>query len=160
MSARASQLRAPRTRSHNPGLRLVRRRSRGLIRRSFSTSLAPVAILASIVVATAVVVVLLEQVILAQSAFKLSRVREQVEAAEVRHQELLLETTMLGSPGRIERVAKVELGMVPPDAQSTQYVVARVRGVTGGSLVARSRATRPLQPATGVAAGTVVEDVP
>ncbi len=160
MSARASQLRAPRTRPHNPGLRLVRRRSRGLIRRSFSTSLAPVAILTSIVVATAVVAVLLEQVVLAQSAFKLSRVREQVEVAETRHQELLLEVTRLGSPGRIERVAMEELGMVPPDSQRTEYVVANVKGVTGGSLVARSKATRPLQPGTGVAAGTVVEDVP
>ncbi|MDQ3986933.1 MAG: cell division protein FtsL [Actinomycetota bacterium] len=118
------------------------------------------AILTSIVVATAVVAVLLEQVVLAQSAFKLSRVREQVEVAETRHQELLLEVTRLGSPGRIERVAMEELGMVPPDSQRTEYVVANVKGVTGGSLVARSKATRPLQPGTGVAAGTVVEDVP
>ena len=146
MSARASQLRAPRTRPENPGLSLVRRRSRRLIRRGVPTTLAPAVILASVGVALVVVGVLLEQVVLAQSAFRLAKVRQKVAAAEAEHQELLLEATRLGSPGRIEEFAKEELGMVKPPVEEAEYVVARVRGLTGGSLVARAR---PLAPVEG-----------
>ena len=155
MSARASQLRAPRTRVENPGLRLVRRRSRRLIRRGRSTSLAPAVILGSIGVAVIVIAVLLEQVVLAQSAFRLAKVREKVVAAEAEHQELLLEATRLGSPARIEEFATNDLGMIKAPPEDAEYIVARVRGVTDGSLIARARTLAPVDTtdAGGVAAG-------
>ena len=155
MSARPSQLRAPRTRPKNPGLRLVRRRSRSLIRRGFPTRLAPLAIIASIGVVLVIVGVLLEQVVLAQSAFKLGRVREQVVKAEAKHQELLLEATKLGSPGRIEKYAMEELGMVKPGVQDIDYIVADIRGLGDKSFVAREKRARRLQP-TPEGAGTAL----
>jgi cell division protein FtsL len=119
--------RAPHARARGdatPSLSLVRRRSRGLIRRGAGTRFAPLAVLAAICVAAVVFGVLLEQVILAQSAFKLSRIRRQMIAAEARNEELLLNATRLQSPERIERYARVVLGMVEPT--STEYIVARV----------------------------------
>lgn len=153
MSARPSQLRAPRTRAKNPGLRLVRRRSRKLIRRGFSTHLAPTAIVATIGVVAVVIAVLLMQVVLAQSAFKLAKVRQEVVEAEAEHQELLLEATRLGSPGRIERYATEELGMVKPKPSQVDYVVADVAGAGDDSLVARARRAETLQPGSGTAIG-------
>lgn len=153
MSARPSQLRAPRTRAKNPGLRLVRRRSRKLIRRGFSTKLAPTAIIAAIGVAAVVIGVLLEQVVLAQSAFKLAKVRQEVIAAEAEHQELLLEATKLGSPGRIERYAIEELGMVKPAPAQVDYVVADIKSLDDDSFVARARRARTLQPTSGATSG-------
>ena len=149
MSARPSQLRAPRTRAKNPGLRLVRRRSRKLIRRGFSTTLAPTAIVATIGVVAVVIAVLLMQVVLAQSAFKLSKVRQEVVKAEAEHQELLLEATRLGSPGRIEKYAMEQLGMVKPKPSQVDYIVADVRGIGDDSLLARTRRAETIQPVTG-----------
>jgi cell division protein FtsL len=106
-------------------LALVRRRSRSLIRRGAGTRLAPLAALAGVCVAALLFGVLLEQVILAQSAFKLARVRRQMTAAEVRNEELTLEVTKLASPTRIERHARRVLGMVAPS--DVEYVVAAVR---------------------------------
>ena len=156
MSARPSQLRAPRTRPKNPGLRLVRRRSRSLIRRGFSTRLAPSVIVASIGVVIVVVAVLLEQVVLAQSAFKLAKVREQVVRAEVEHQELLLEATRLGSPGRIEKYAMEELGMVKPGPEHIDYVVADIKGLGDDSFLAREKRVRDLQSMPTGGAGTAI----
>lgn len=156
MSARPSQLRAPRTRAKNPGLRLVRRRSRKLIRRGFSTKLAPTAIIAAIGVVAVVIAVLLEQVVLAQSAFQLAKVRQEVVEAEAEHQELLLEATMLGSPGRIERYAMEQLGMVKPQPSQVDYIVANVKGLGDDSFVARARRARTLQPGSGEGAGTAI----
>ena len=156
MSARPSQVRAPRTRHKSPGLRLVRRRSRSLIRRGFSTRLAPLAIIASVGVAIVVVAVLLEQVVLAQSAFKLARVRAHVVKAEAEHQELLLEATRLGSPGRIEKYAMEELGMVKPGPDNTDYIVADIKGLGDDSLLAREKRARRLQPTTSEGAGTAL----
>ena len=153
MSARPSQLRAPRTRPKTPGLRLVRRRSRSLIRRGVSTRLAPLAIIASVGVALVIVGVLLEQVVLAQSAFKLTRVREQVVKAEAEHQELLLEATRLGSPGRIEKYAMEELGMMKPGPKNINYIVADIKGLGDDSFIAREKRARRLQP-TPEGAGT------
>jgi cell division protein FtsL len=101
--------------------------------------MAPVWILSGLCVLLAVIGVLLEQVVLAQSAFELGRVREDVVAAEADHQELLLEATKLGSPGRIERYARDELGMV--DSAEVGYIVAQVRGM--GEKAAPRRARRP-----------------
>ena len=160
MSARPSQVRTPRTRPKSPGLRLVRRRSRSLIQRGFSTRLAPLAIIASVGVVLVVVGVLLEQVVLAQSAFKLARVRAQVVEAEAEHQELLLEATRLGSPGRIEKYAMEELGMVKPGHENTDYIVAGIKGLGDDSLLAREKRARRLQPTTPGAAETALGEGP
>ncbi len=156
MSARPSQLRAPRTRAKNPGLRLVRRRSRKLIRRGMSTRLAPTAIVATIGVIAVVIAVLLMQVVLAQSAFKLSKVRQEVVEAEAEHQELLLEATRLGSPGRIEKYAMEELGMVKPKPSEVDYIVADVKGLGDDSLLARARRAETLRPVSGAGVGTAI----
>ena len=156
MSARPSQLRAPRTRAKNPGLRLVRTRSRKLIRRAMSTRLAPTAIVATIGVIAVVIAVLLMQVVLAQSAFKLSKVRQEVVEAEAEHQELLLEATRLGSPGRIEKYAMEELGMVKPKPSEVDYIVADVKGLGDDSLLARARRAETLQPVSGAGVGTAI----
>ena len=156
MSARPSQLRAPRTRTRTPGLRLVRRRSRKLIRRGLSTRLAPLAIVASIGVIAVVIAVLLEQVVLAQSAFKLARIRAEVVEAEAEHQELLLEATRLGSPGRIEHYATQELGMVKPQPQELDYVVADVKGADQGSFLARAERAGVVEPPLAPGAGTAL----
>lgn len=156
MSARPSQLRAPRTRTKHPGLRLVRRRSRSLIRRGFSTRFAPLAIVASIGVVAVVVVVLLEQVFLAQSAFKLASVRKEVVQAETVHQELLLEATRLGSPDRIAKYARDELGMVEPLPEQIDYIVADIRGLSTDSFLARAKRAEPLQSDSETGADTAL----
>lgn len=118
----AAEARARRSGDASARSTVVRRRSRSLIRRSSGTSFAPLALLSAICVAAVVFGVLLEQVILAQSAFKLARVRRQMAAAEARNQELTLEVTKLSSPSRIERYARTALGMVEPARVS--YIVA------------------------------------
>jgi cell division protein FtsL len=86
----------------------------------------PVVIISVIAVFAVVVGVLLEQVVLAQSAFKLARVRERLVAEEERHQDLLLEATRLESSDRIERYAREVLGMVEAHPGVTNYLVADV----------------------------------
>jgi cell division protein FtsL len=150
-AARASQLRAPRTRQDKPGLALVRRRPRSPLRRAFTTSLAPLVVLASVLVAAAIAGVLLEHIVLTKSAFELSKIREEVTVAEARHQELLLQATKLASPGRIERYARNELGMVDAETAATRYVVAEIKGLGGEFVFARSQQGESLAPATGIA---------
>ena len=160
MSARPSTLRAPRTRTRTPGLRLVRRRSRKLIRRGFSTRIAPTAIVATVGVVVVIAGVLLEQVVLAQSAFKLARIRADIVAAEAENQELLLEATRRGSPGRIEKYAMEELGMVKPPPQEIDYVVADIKGVAGESFVARAERAGTLRPPLAPGTGTALGEAP
>jgi hypothetical protein len=105
-----------------PKLRLVRRRSRVLVKRSPGTRLASLALVSAICVGGLVFGVLLEQVILAQSAFKLARIRRQIAAADATNQELLLRMTRLESPRRLERYARTRLGMVGP--RRVEYLVA------------------------------------
>ncbi len=79
--------------------------------------------------------VLLEQVILAQSAFELAQVRKDLTEAQSLHEELLLDAATLESPGRIETYARHKIGMVDPDPLTTQYVVADIKtgkGAQGG----------------------------
>jgi cell division protein FtsB len=76
--------------------------------------------------------VLLEQVVLAQSAFELAELRQNLAAAETRHEELLLEAANLDSATRIERYARNSLGMVEPAPGTIEYIVADVR--TGGRI--------------------------
>jgi cell division protein FtsL len=118
----------------NP-LRLVRRRSRKLIKRNSSRRVAPLVILAVILSGAIVFGVLLEQVVLAQTAFKLSRLTKATQSAQAKNGELMLRASRLGSPARIERYARTELGMVDPN--SVQYIIARVHP-RGGRTISRS----------------------
>lgn len=146
MSARRDALRGPGAGPSQPRLEVVRRRSRSLIQRDAPRRFAPVVVVAVILAATAILGVLLEQVVLAQSAFKMSRLRTDLSAAEARHQELLLEATKLESPRRIERFARTELRLVEPHA--IQYLVSdaalarNARGAKRGGGPAR-RAAAP-----------------
>jgi cell division protein FtsL len=148
VSARQAAIRrrstSPRDRGH---LRLVRRkrRSRKLIKRSVTRRLAPLAIVGAIAIAATIFAVLLEQVVLAQSAFDLASVRERIARAEARHEELLLEAARLDSSARIESYARDTLGMIDPEPTNVQYIVADVR------VPARSRG-RPAAGAERVAA--------
>jgi cell division protein FtsL len=146
MSAKVSQLRTEPSGSKPVHLRPVRRCSRSLVRRGRVSRYAPLAVLSTICVAAVVFAVLLEQVILAQSAFKLSRIRQEITSAEAENQELLLEITNLQNPGRVERYAREELGMVEP--ARLEYIVADVR--PAGVRLARAWRSKPI-PATGQA---------
>jgi cell division protein FtsB len=75
-------------------------------------------------VATVVFGVVLEQVVLAQSAFKMARLTEALARSETTQQELLLQATRLESPTRIQRFARARLGMVQP--HEIDYLVADV----------------------------------
>ena len=105
-------------------MRVVRRRTRSLIKRRSARRIAPLYIAAAIVVSGVIAGVLLTQVVLAQSAFTLSTINQKLAAAEARQEQLLAEMAELESPGRIERHARNVLGMVDP--AQVEYVVARV----------------------------------
>ena len=64
---------------------------------------------------------------LAQSAFKLQRIQQRLQAAEAEQQELLLEAAQLESPGRIELYARTRIGMVDAPPERVQYIVANVQ---------------------------------
>lgn len=135
MSARASQVKSKRSQlpSRAP-LKLARRSKRGLIKRDSQRRFAPLVIVAVLLVGATVFTVLLEQVILAQTGFKMAQLRERVVAAESRHAELVLRAARLGSPERIERVAITELGMTYPAPSEVKYIVANVRPNPGTKL--------------------------
>lgn len=125
MSARASALARRMPASDGArGLRVIRRRSRSLIERGPARKVAPLYIATAIVAAAVIAAVLLAQVVLAQSAFKLTTINKRLTAAEARQEQLLAEVAELESPGRIERYARTELGMVDPGR--VEYIVARV----------------------------------
>ena len=113
--------------------------------------MAPLALATAIGIAAIVTAILLEQVVLAQSAFHLSDLRTQFEEAQGRHEELLLEAARLDSAARIERYARDVLGMVEPAPESVRYLVADV-----GRGAARHRRLRGSAPVVGpgVAAGS------
>lgn len=123
MSVPARRLRE--TRSARADLRVVRRRGRQLINRTGSRRSVPLAIAAGVAVLAVVAAVLLSQVVLAQSAFKLEVINKRLAAVEDRREELLAQVAALESPGRIERYARTRLGMVDPTR--IEYIVARVR---------------------------------
>jgi hypothetical protein len=108
-----------------------------------------VAIACGIGVLAVVFAVLLEQVVLAQSAFKMAGIRERLVAAETRHHELLLDAAKLESSDRIERYARDVLGMVKPQQSTLNYIVADVRVPDHARLV---RKDRLIGPAGGQAA--------
>lgn len=127
MSARPAQVRNKRTQQARTPLGIVRRSKKGLIKRHSQRRFAPLLIVAVLLVSATVFTVLLEQVILAQTGFKMAQLRERVIAAESRHAELVLRAAKLGSPERIERVAITELGMTYPGPNEVRYIVANVR---------------------------------
>lgn len=140
MSARASQVRSRSQKNEKPDLRVVRRTSTHLIQRGRQRRLAPMTIVVSIAVVAALFGILLAQVVLAQSAFKVDRLRDRIDAAQVRHEELVFEVGKLASSARIERYARQELGMIDPE--NVQYIVANV-GRTRGAEVAAVPPARP-----------------
>ena len=112
-------------RAEREARRPVRRRSRPLIRRRPGTRFAPWGIVVAVLAVALVFGVLLERVVLAQSAFKIARLRRSLTAAEAANQDLMLRATALASPRRLERLARERLGMVEP--RQVRYVVADVR---------------------------------
>jgi cell division protein FtsL len=154
MSSRPSRA----ARKSPPHLRVVRRKSRKLIVRHPSRRAAPYVIGGAILVLGIVFTVLLEQVVLAQSAFKLAEVRARLVAAETRHHELLLQTAELESTDRIERFARDQLGMVDSDPVSANYIyadIARHAAVPGGQRLVEGESQN-----AGAAIGTSGELAP
>jgi cell division protein FtsB len=151
VSARAAQVRRP-TRTVASDLRVVRRRSRSLIKRTGSRRTAPLLIVGVIAVVGIIAGVLITQVVLAQSAFKLQEIDRRLTQAEARQEELLADMALLESPGRIERYARQTLGMVEPT--TVEYIVANVKTGSDNRLAeALERRDVPL-PGAGTAAGT------
>jgi cell division protein FtsB len=123
-----------------------------LIKRSGSRRTAPWFIVAVITVGALVSGVLLEQVVLAQSAFKLQAIDGRLAQAETRQEELLTQMAELESPGRIERYARGYLGMVDPS--TIEYIVARVRIGTDNRLADAMNAADLTLPGGASAVGT------
>jgi cell division protein FtsL len=147
MSARAQQVRA--AVRERAALRVVGVQA---IRPKRPRRVSPLAIVAVVCVLGIVFGVLLERVMLAQSAFELTRLMERVEAADERRSELTFEVARRENPGRIEQYARTQLGMVDPDPAAIQYIVAEVAqprfdAAGGGRLHARMSGTGPASAA-------------
>ena len=152
MSARASQVKRSAPAAKNADLRVVRRRGRTLIKRSGSRKTAPLVIAGVIAVVAIVAGVLLEQVVLAQSAYKLQAINKRLSAAETLQEELLADMALLESPGRIERYARVNLGMVAPT--NVEYIVAKIKVGSDNRLAEALDHKEVLLPGAGTAAGS------
>jgi cell division protein FtsB len=105
---------------------------------------APLAILAVILTGAIVFGVLLEQVVLAQTAFRLSRLTADTQTARAQNGELLLKASRLGSPDRIESYARTQLGMIDP--HRVQYIIADVHA-RGARSISRSAPVADSAPA-------------
>ena len=151
-SAGAARRPAP-ARETDPRLRLVRRRSRKLVRRRPHRLLAPATTLGLVSVAVLIFAILLEQVMLSQSAFDLTRLRERLEAAEDRHQRLTFEAARLDDPERIEDYARDRLGMILPE--DVRFMVADIPALRDGSrpMVAGRRMPAAATLTAGAAVG-------
>lgn len=157
---RPAPARVPSRPAPNAPLRVVRRRSRNLIRRGDGRRVAPLAVLAGICALAIVFGVLLEQVVLAQSAFRLARIRHRLVQAEERHERLMLQVAGLESPERIERFARERLGMVEPRPEQLQYVVADVRSRAERRAVADAAPDAPPRAGAQAAPAPAAEDAP
>ncbi|MDQ3956858.1 MAG: cell division protein FtsL [Actinomycetota bacterium] len=151
MSARAQEVRqAVRERA---ALRVVGGSSSALLERS-RRRISPLVVVAVLSVIGIVFGVLLERVMLAQSAFELTRLMERVEAADQRRSELTFEVARRENPGRIEHYARTELGMVDPDPATLRYIVADVaqrgRGARGDESLRAHVAGRGAASAAGL----------
>lgn len=152
MSARATEIKSKTQRPSRPDLRVVRkRRSRSLIKRTQARRVS-VYIAGGIIAAAIVAAVLLEQVFLAQSAFYLSDLRRDLQVAEEKQEELLLEAAQLDSSARIERYARETLGMVDPGPDAVQYIVADIKRPKGFRDGLGGRGNRS-HPTEGLATG-------
>ena len=153
MSAHAGAIRERIARPKTPHLRVVkRRRSKKLIKRDETRRAISLLIVGGIIAGGIVAAILLEQVLLAQSAFHVSDLRGKLEAAEERHEVLLLEAAQLDSSARIERYARDVLGMVEPTPETVQYIVADIKQPKQ-LRVGVGRRHRTTLPTGGVAAG-------
>jgi cell division protein FtsL len=154
MSARSSEVRraAPRPaqQPEHPPLTVVRRQPARAPMPADSRRLAKLLIVGAIGVTIIIFTVVLEQVVLAQSAFHLTKIRAELSAAESQHQELLVEATRLENPTRIESYARARLGMIDPPY--VDYLVARI-SQESDERPARHGAAGPL-PSTGRAAAS------
>ena len=148
MSARAAQLRTTTRRSD---LKVLRRKHRALIKRTPRSKLLVASIVGAILAGAILFGILLEQVVLAQSAFKLTKVRERLVTAEARHEELLLEAASLDSAARVERYAREVLGMVDPQPTQVRYIVADL-GTKPLKRAGGARLAYPMERADGPAA--------
>ena len=143
MSARAQEIRqAVRERA---ALRVVGDKSAAVLRPRRRIS--PLVVVAVLCVLGTIALVLVERVMLAQSAFEMTSLMKQVEAADERRSELTFEVARRENPGRIEHYARTELGMVDPDPATIQYIVADVAprrtDPAGGAINARVAGTGP-----------------
>lgn len=112
-----------------PSAAVRRRRARAL------------ALLASLVVATALFGLVAANVVLAQNQFALETLEDRAAAEEARYERLRLQVAQLESPERIVAAAQERLGMVPPEtitylsptgARSTD-VARRAKGTQAGT---------------------------
>ena len=127
MSAQTSRVAPRRARSpQERNLSVVRRKQRRLIQRGVARRMTPLMFGGVILVALLISTVLLEQVLMAQSAFKLEEIRNQTERAESRQQELILQVTRLEDNGRIEEFARTQLGMIETNSATSEYMVADI----------------------------------
>ena len=99
----------------------------------------PLVIGGVMLVALLIATVLLEQVLMAQSAFKLEEIRRRTERAETRNQELVLEVTQLGNKSRIEEYARTQLGMTETNAATSEYMVADIEVAADARLAHETR---------------------
>ena len=153
MSARAHSSAAAPERAHPPQqrkLKVVRRKRRGLIQRGAARRATPLVIGGVILVSLLIATVLLEQVLMAQSAFKLEEIRQRTERAQARNQELVLEVTHLENHHRIEEYARTHLGMIETNSATTEYMVADI-AAAGDTRLARQTKKNELE-LTGAAA--------
>ena len=128
MSARASTLRVRTPQKSGTELRVVhKRRSRNLVKKSEERRSMSLYIGLGLFAGAVIAAILLEQVVLAQSAFHLSDLRKELQAAEEKHEVLLLEAAQLDSSARIERYARENLGMIDPGPAGVQYIVADIK---------------------------------
>lgn len=148
MSLRPSSVRTAKPAARRHQLRVVRTRKRGLIKRGASRRVAPIIALASILIVATVFAVVLEQIVLAQTGFKMDTLRREIVAAESEHARLVLKVAKLSSKERIEQVAIQQLGMVQP--QQVEYIVANVRN-RGNEYLAQQQVP-DLLPGSGTAA--------
>jgi len=127
MSAQTSRVAPRRARSpQERNLSVVRRKQRRLIQRGAARRMTPIMFGGVILVALLISTVLLEQVLMAQSAFKLEEIRNQTDRAESRQQELILQVTRLEDNGRIEEFARTQLGMIETINTTSEYMVADI----------------------------------
>lgn len=155
MSALSRSKESVNRRPAKPALKVVsRRKKKGLINRT-GTRLAPLTIVAVIAIGGIITGILLEQVVLAQSAFKLANIRQELTEAEEDREVLMLEAAKLESAARIERYARENLGMVDPEPHNVRYIVAdiRSRAKSGSMLASGNRFEAPAGAAADAALG-------